>query len=206
MASERTNLDCARCAKKECRDGKECTGLSDTIIARYEDPAVRKRMRVASEIEAEYYMKKCRLEEVIEFCKRMDYSHLGVAFCIGLANETKVLVNILEDSFQVSSVCCSVCGIAKETFDLPQVAQGSKETMCNPIGQAEILNRQGTDLNLIVGLCIGHDVQFTEFSKAPVSTLVVKDRVLAHNPIGAIYSRYYHRIKFPHILEKKNSA
>jgi uncharacterized metal-binding protein len=201
MAKEHTDLDCARCDTKPCREGKDCSGLAAEVADKYENQYVQRIMRVASEVEAEYYMKKCRLEEVIEFAKRMNFKHLGIAFCIGLSNETKVLMDILEDSFTISSVCCAVCGISKDTFGLPQLDEQNKETMCNPIGQAEILNRQKTDLNLIVGLCIGHDIQFTNFSKAPVSTLVVKDRVLAHNPIGAIYSRYYHRIKFPHILK-----
>jgi uncharacterized metal-binding protein len=30
-------------------------------------------------------------------------------------------------------------------------------------------------------------------SDAPVTTLVAKDRVLAHNPVGAIYCRYVRR-------------
>jgi uncharacterized metal-binding protein len=68
--------------------------------------------------------------------------------------------------------------------------------MCNPIGQAEILNREGTDLNLICGLCIGHDIQFTKHSRSPVSTFIVKDRVLAHNPAGSLYCRYL-RKRFP---------
>ncbi len=63
--------------------------------------------------------------------------------------------------------------------------------MCNPIGQAAILNAEETELNIIIGLCIGHDILFTEHSDAPVTTLAVKDRVLAHNPLGAVYSRYY---------------
>ncbi len=63
--------------------------------------------------------------------------------------------------------------------------------MCNPIGQALVLNKEKTDLNIILGLCIGHDILFTQHSAAPVTTLAVKDRVLAHNPLGALYSGYY---------------
>lgn len=63
--------------------------------------------------------------------------------------------------------------------------------MCNPIGQAEILNEIGTDLNIIVGLCIGHDILFQKYSKAPTTTFIVKDRVLSHNTAGAIYTKYY---------------
>jgi uncharacterized metal-binding protein len=65
------------------------------------------------------------------------------------------------------------------------------EAACNPIGQANVLNKENCDINIIVGLCIGHDILFTGNSKAPVTTLAVKDRVLAHNPLGAIYSNYY---------------
>ena len=54
--------------------------------------------------------------------------------------------------------------------------------------QAEILNSQGTELNIMVGLCVGHDSLFYMNSKAPVTTLVVKDRVLANNPAGALYA------------------
>ena len=36
-----------------------------------------------------------------------------------------------------------------------------------------ILNEVGTDLNVIVGLCVGHDIAFTQHSKAPVTTLIV---------------------------------
>jgi uncharacterized metal-binding protein len=35
---------------------------------------------------------------------------------------------------------------------------------------------------------------FTRHSSAPVSTVIVKDRVLANNPAGALYSPYWMRI------------
>ena len=46
---------------------------------------------------------------------------------------------------------------------------------------------------MIVGLCMGADCVFTARSEAPVTTLFVKDRSLANNPIGAVYSEYYLR-------------
>ena len=60
--------------------------------------------------------------------------------------------------------------------------------------QAELLNNAGTDLNLIVGLCLGHDIVFTQHSKAPVTTLIVKERLLGHNPVIALYSSYHRGI------------
>ena len=72
------------------------------------------------------------------------------------------------------------------------------EHACNPVGQAEILNTEETGLNVIIGLCVGHDSLFIKHSKAPVTCLVAKDRVLAHNPVGALYnaSSYYNQKLF----------
>jgi len=90
----------------------------------------------------------------------------------------------------VISVCCKVCGIDKKSFDLPQISSENQEVMCNPAGQAQLLNDAETQLNVLCGLCVGHDAIFAKVSDAPVTTLIAKDRVLAHNPAGAIYSRY----------------
>lgn len=67
--------------------------------------------------------------------------------------------------------------------------------MCNPIAQALILNRVGTELNIVLGLCVGHDTLFIMYSKAPVTYLAVKDRVTGHNPLAAIYARNYFRAR-----------
>jgi uncharacterized metal-binding protein len=155
----------------------------------------------ASYIEATHYMKAPRIREVIEFAKAMEYKKVGVAFCVGLSREAEIVHSIFEKDFEVYSVCCKVCGIPKKRFDFKPVSGDPSETMCNPAGQAEVLNGKRTDLNLIVGLCIGHDIVFTKLSNAPVSTLVVKDRVLAHNPCGAIYSRYYLRGLDPDLVK-----
>ena len=151
-----------------------------------------KILRVSTDVESEFYMKKTRLEELIIYAKRMNFKRLGIAFCIGLEREAKVIHNILSKHFEVYSVCCKVCGIDKSSFDLKRLHEDwDREAMCNPIGQARVLNENRTDLNIILGLCVGHDTVFTKHSKAPVTTLAVKDRVLGHNPLAAIYSDYY---------------
>jgi uncharacterized metal-binding protein len=92
----------------------------------------------------------------------------------------------------VSSVCCKICGIPKSDIGLPRVRpENENEPMCSPLVQAEALNQAGTDLNIIMGLCVGHDALFSKHSVAPVTTLIAKDRVLGHNPVAAIYSRYW---------------
>jgi uncharacterized metal-binding protein len=79
------------------------------------------------------------------------------------------------------------------------VQKGSYEAICNPILQAKLLNRQKTDLNVVVGLCVGHDSLFIRHSKAPVTTLITKDRVLGHNPAAALYTTGFYYKK---LLEK----
>ena len=59
--------------------------------------------------------------------------------------------------------------------------------MCNPIAQAMLLNEQETEFNVVVGLCVGHDSMFFKYAKALSTTLIAKDRALAHNPAGALY-------------------
>jgi uncharacterized metal-binding protein len=182
-------MNCADCETKDCyREGKDCAGIQDEIAGRLQG---NRMIQVATGVEAEFYMKKTRLEELMIFAERMGYKHLGIAFCIGFSEEAKILSEILRRKFKVSSVCCKVTGLDKKTYGGAYIRESEFEASCNPIAQAEVLNREETDLNIILGLCIGHDILFTETSNAPVTTLVVKDRVLGHNPAAALYSRYY---------------
>jgi len=43
---------------------------------------------------------------------------------------------------------------------------------------------------------MGHDILFTRHSKAPVSTLIVKDRLLGNNPAAAVYGWHARRALF----------
>lgn len=147
-------------------------------------------MRAASFIESRYYKKKTRMDETVLYAQKMGYKKLGLVFCVGLSEEARKIQGILTKEFDVVSVCCKVCGISKDEYNLEKIEEGF-EASCNPIGQATIMNKENTDFNIVVGLCVGHDVLFYTHSEAPVTTLAVKDRVLAHNPLGYIYSAYY---------------
>ena len=183
-------MNCALCSEKECYKGKDCLKIKDEMKKLYQKNEIT-IIKNAAFIEAEYYMDKTRIEEIIIFSERMNYEKLGLAFCIGLENEAKEIYSIFKEHFKVYSACCKMCGIDKTEFDLDHIDSNRKEVMCNPIGQASYFNSKKTHLNIIIGLCIGHDILFTEYSNAPVTTLAVKDRVLAHNPLGAIYSKYH---------------
>lgn len=130
------------------------------------------------------------MSETILFAKELGCQKIGLAFCIGLSEEAAIIEQILSRHFIVVSVCCKVCGIDKKDFQLQQINPQAKEVMCNPAGQAHLLNEAGTQLNILCGLCVGHDAIFTRISKAPVTTLIAKDRLLAHNPAAAVYCQY----------------
>jgi len=78
-----------------------------------------------------------------------------------------------------------------------KVRPGTFEPACNPVAQAKLLNEAKTDMNIIVGLCVGHDMLFAKYSTAPVTTIVVKDRVTGHNPVSVLYGQnfYYKRLQ-----------
>jgi len=98
------------------------------------------------------------------------------------------------NDFETESIICKVGGISKDTVNLSDT-----KPMCNPITQAKFLNKAKTDFNVVVGLCVGHDSLFIKYSEAPVTVLAVKDRVLAHNPLGAVYlaDGFYRNKLFP---------
>ena len=184
-------MKCAICGEKKCYKGKDCSKILKQSQEAYKGMDMES-LKVSTHIESKYYMQKTRLEELITFAKAMDYKSLGIAFCIGFEKEVKTLHDILKNDLEVYSVCCKICGIDKSEFDLERLhGDNGTEAMCNPIGQAMVFNSLKTDLNIILGLCIGHDILFTKYSKSPVTTFAVKDRVLAHNPLGAVYSEYY---------------
>ena len=189
-----TTVHCASCETRHCREGEDCFAVSEDHRSLYEDERIARLHSGASAIEARHYCKEPRLAEVILFAEELGLRKVGLAFCIGLAAEAVIIDKILARHFDVVSVCCKVGGIGKSTFGLEQIdPQKHLEVMCNPTGQAQLLNNAGTELNILCGLCVGHDAVFGMRSKAPVTTLIVKDRVLAHNPIGAIYCQYLRR-------------
>jgi uncharacterized metal-binding protein len=154
----------------------------------------------AAEVEGLYYGKLTRVEETLAFARRIGASRIGIASCVGLIEETRLFAKILRlGGMEPYTVLCKVGSIDKTEIGIPEtlkIRQGGKEACCNPILQAKLLNSQKTDLNVIVGLCVGHDSLFIRYSEAPVTTLVVKDRVLAHNPVAALHltKTYYSRL------------
>jgi len=147
--------------------------------------------RAAAEVEAQYYGQINRVEETVAFARRIGANRIGVATCMGLIEETKVLTDILRlAGFETRTAVCKVGSIDKTEIGIPEnlKIKCGFEACCNPILQARLLNREKTELNVIMGLCVGHDALFSRHPEAPVTTLVVKDRLLGHNPVAGLYT------------------
>lgn len=123
-----------------------------------------------------------RVDEIMEYARIRGMQKIGIGTCGELLPEARLLSNILEaNGFEVVSVVC-LCGeLNPERIGMPF------DRICNPIMQAEVLNREKTELNIMLGLCLGHDILFLRNCTAETTPLVVKDRALGHNPVAALY-------------------
>jgi uncharacterized metal-binding protein len=166
--------------------------LAETLRIYTEDEELGRIARVAAEVEGLFYGRYCRVEETVEFIKRMDYRKIGIATCVGLIYETRILSKILKKhGIASTSIGCKTGAVDKTALGIPpeiKVNRGcGHESLCNPIMQAKFLEKKKTDFNIVMGLCVGHDSLFLRHSAAPTTVLVVKDRVLGHNPAIALY-------------------
>ena len=203
---------CAQCSGHACRSGdlehlpKNCPmrdpDFFEKILDEYAKPENHDFFVTSAAIEALGYCQWPRLREVVEFSRRMGYHRLGMAFCVGLHREAAIVDRLLrEQGFEVVSVACKTGAIPKQKLGIDKsclsddpdfVPSPTQERLlnsnsCDPIAQAELLNRAETEFNICLGLCVGHDSLFYKYAKAPVTTLVAKDRVTGHNPAAAIY-------------------
>jgi len=188
------NIDCLACSDHVCMRGEPCLILNGHKN-RKPSHEISRMLDAARDVTCEEERTLCRLSELIYFCLGMNYRTIGVAYCIDLAEATRIMVGVLRRFFDVIPISCKVGGIpASKAFptEFGSTYEDSQHRIaCNPHGQADILNRIGVDLNVQVGLCMGADCVFAKLSKAPCTTLFVKDKSLANNPIGALYSDYY---------------
>jgi len=193
---------CSYCGKKICFNGDLsntpdfCPSInySDLLDQTKEKLQESGNIKMAQDVARTWkeYGKLTRVEETIEYARLQGHKKLGLAFCVGLSEEARLFTNLLiNEGFDVASVCCMCGALSADDVALPEddkIVPGFRQPMCNPIGQAAILDEEGCDLHVLLGLCVGDDTLFIKHAKAPVTVLAVKDRVLAHNPLGALYT------------------
>ena len=199
---EEKNVQCSYCAVKGCFMGNfdkapdfcptktEPEALQEARV-KLEDPLMRQMAQDVARTWKDIAGKN-RIELTMDYANVREYKRLGLAFCVGLSYEAELLSNVfINNGFDVISAGCMCGGLCSDDVGLPEedkIVPGSRQPMCNPIGQAEVLNKEKSDLNILLGLCVGDDVLFIKHSKAPVTVLAVKDYALAHNTLGALYT------------------
>jgi uncharacterized metal-binding protein len=220
MIKKVESLSCSECAQLHCyRRNKKfpdfCPteaadeGCIDATRKIYRGDSRDARVaRAAAEIEGLYYCKISRVEEIVAFARRIEAKRIGIASCLGLIEETRIFAKVLRlAGLEPRTVLCKIGSIDKAEIGIPddlKVQRGTFEACCNPILQAQLLNVEKTQLNVIMGLCVGHDSLFTKHSDALVTTLVTKDRTNGHNPVSTLYTAkmYSKRILDPDYLKK----
>ena len=120
-----------------------------------------------------------RVMEIIAYAKEAGINKIGIANCTTFNNEADQLDTLLSnEGFRVEKVNCKYGRVP-----FSNLVSGYKGVSCNPAGQAKYLEEKGTEVNIMMGLCLGHDMIFNAKSKAPVTPLIVKDRKLHHNTL-----------------------
>lgn len=76
---------------------------------------IKKVTVAAAGVESDYYCQMCRVEETIEFAKRIGEKKIGIATCVGLIRETRKLTDILRyHGFEVYGVALRQVSCAKQ--------------------------------------------------------------------------------------------
>lgn len=191
-------MPCANCVDRTCFTGQgempaECPERSregrrsQEPVTGFVDFAVQTRQKRIS-----------RIEEIIAYARFMKIEKIGIACCIGLHDELRVVAGMLKKAGLHSvSVMCKTGTYEKKSAGVPARFRMTTKTgynvgcaACNPVAQAMVLNREQTGLNLIIGLCVGHDSIFMKYAEAPTVTLIAKDRSNGHNPAAVLYNFY----------------
>ena len=187
---------CADCPTRACMSFEElpegCTSKLGVLDAReqalsyYAEPEIHTIVRTAAEVVglaiADHWP---RVREIVTFANKVGAKRIGIASCSSFAKEAGVLTDILEQAgFEVIDAMCrigSLRNVEVGAFDAENKRANSAS--CNPFMQAHVLNQAKTDFNIILGLCLGHDMIFARNSEAWVTTLAVKNQSRTHAEI-----------------------
>lgn len=210
-------VDCGviNCSKRNSTYPEFCltTALTDEeideIVQLYKKRVNNKVAIASAEVEGGFYGKYTRVEETMEFAHRIGAKKIGIATCAGLIEESRIFARILRlNGFEVYGAACKVGSLPKTGIGVAEkYTCVTGNVMCNPILQAKLLAKAKVDLNVVIGLCCGHDSLFYKYAKGLTTTLIVKDRVLGNNPVQALYQAraYYRRLLTAPIIQQEGA-
>lgn len=180
-------MNCLKCTSKACKtSGKDCPGTAVAVIESYSSPERQEIYKNADNLVSHGRAGTLsRLEEVSEFVLAQGYKKVGLAYCYGMENLALEVSDFLTSrGVKLNGYRCTVNGI-KEKQIHPDLGEGIG---CNPLGQAAIIESDGVDFVIEMGLCLGHDVLFHQGLTVPFTVFLVKDRVNNHCPAKVLPS------------------
>lgn len=175
-------MDCTKCVNKGCRSGSPCVDNSAGYASKYHSGENHDIVKAASSlVDGGRAGTLTRLEEITEYCRTRGYKKIGVAYCYALEQEAASMQKYLsEKGFTPVMFSCTVDGLSESDID-PEKTDSS--VSCNPIGQADAINKSGAQFAVLVGLCLGHDILLQKNLKPDFTVFAVKDRVTGHRPL-----------------------
>lgn len=174
-------VECALCKSFMCRSGTregtpENCPMGDDFPEfgdLYGEEADLAFLGTSALIESGGYCQWTRLNEIREFSLRMGFKTLGLAHCPDMAGLAKKLATAFQE--------VGVDPVLPPPTDLD-----------DPAAQAVHFSEMGTELNVLGGMCVGHEALFLRSSSIPTVSLIARDSRLFHNPAAGIYtSRSY---------------
>ena len=162
--------------------------IIDESLKEYKKKKNQKVMQASAETEFEYYCQATRVEETMLWAKKLGAKKIGIASCVGLLKRRvghwqqffgKMVLRYMV--LAVKPVKCQrqPLGLTKDVMPLVLICV---IRFC----RQRYLICVKTDINIVMGLCVGHDSLFYKYSKALTTTLVTKVGVLGHNPVAAL--------------------
>jgi uncharacterized metal-binding protein len=181
-------MDCTQCAPKFCRKSSTCGAEQfdrNQLASQYAEEQNQQIVQAASLlVDNGRAGSLSRLQEIIEFVKSMKYHKIGLAYCYGMENDAITLKDVFrKEGLRLQTVSCTVGGLSESDV---HSASCDLHVSCNPIGQAQQLNAEGTEFVILMGICLGHDILLQRNPTVDFTTFVVKDRVFNHQPLTAL--------------------
>ena len=115
--------NCPSIRMKEAQERAKKTTLSDEVLPFAREASRQEGEGYANSEKGYAHVKPCkpRIQEIIEFARRMNYKRLGLTFCVGVRKEAKVVHELFESAgFEVVSVLCKAGRMPKSELGLTQ--------------------------------------------------------------------------------------
>lgn len=139
-------FSCSDCTRYSCKAKKEdayppfCLTkeidkelLEETVNIYKTDEEVGKIAVTSASIEGEFYCRMTRVEETIEFIKRMGYKKIGVASCVGLMRETSLFCKLLKaEGLDYYAVGCKIGAVDKTEVGVPNEKKSTADALTSP--------------------------------------------------------------------------